>query len=282
MQAHITDFSLHISRLLTPSSSGIVHSVYHRTINLMFHGRLAALQSRGSVLSPVSLLTDQEDLLAATGELITPGIPVQITEDQGILFAGIPLEISFRNADGHDLALSPCLDPLRLSDLAGQLLYTISTANDHGFHQLFLPDADIGSSFVLSAAQQRIQSCTRLYQEERYKEAAASLSGLIGLGIGLTPSGDDFLCGVLAGLTISMCQDHPFALALQDKIRSRLSDTNDISRSFLSCALEGQFSQPVVQLSSMVSPEEISREFARIGHSSGMDTLSGIYYILSL
>ena len=92
MQAHITDFSLHISRLLAPSSSGIVHSVYHRTINLMFHGRLAALQSRGSVLSPVSLLADQEDLLAATGELITPGIPVQITEDQGILFAGIPLE----------------------------------------------------------------------------------------------------------------------------------------------------------------------------------------------
>ena len=86
MQAHITDFSLHISRLLTPSSAGIVHSVYHRTINLMFHGRLAALQSRGSVLSPVSLLTDQEDLLAATGELITPGIPVQITEDQGIPF----------------------------------------------------------------------------------------------------------------------------------------------------------------------------------------------------
>ena len=125
----------------------------------MFHGRLSALQSRGSVLSPVSLLTDQEDLLAATGGLITPGIPVQITEDQGILFAGIPLEISFRNAAGHDLALSPCLDPLRLSDLAGQLLYTISSANDHGFHQLFLPDADIGSSFVLSAAQQRIQSC---------------------------------------------------------------------------------------------------------------------------
>ena len=166
--------------------------------------------------------------------------------------------------------------------MAGQLLYTISTANDHGFHQLFLPDADIGSSFVLSAAQQRIHSCTRLYQEERYKEAAAGLSGLIGLGIGLTPSGDDFLCGVLAGLTISMCQDHPFALALQDEIHSRLSDTNDISRAFLSCALEGQFSQPVVQLSSMVSPEEISREFARIGHSSGMDTLSGIYYILSL
>ena len=80
MQAHITDFSLHISRLLAPSSSGIVHSVYHRTINLMFHGRLAALQSRGSVLSPVSLLADQEDLLAATGELITPGIPVQITD----------------------------------------------------------------------------------------------------------------------------------------------------------------------------------------------------------
>ena len=60
MQAHITDFSLHISRLLTPSSAGIVHSVYHRTINLMFHGRLAALQSRGSVLSPVSLLADQD------------------------------------------------------------------------------------------------------------------------------------------------------------------------------------------------------------------------------
>ena len=110
----------------------------------MFHGRLAALQSQGSVLSPVSLLTDQEDLLAATGELITPGIPVQITEDQGILFAGIPLEISFRNAAGHDLALSPCLDPLRLSDLAGQLLYTISTAmiTDSTSFSFLMPTSD--------------------------------------------------------------------------------------------------------------------------------------------
>ena len=55
------------------------------------------------------------------------------------------------------------------------------------------------TSMMLVAAKKKIERCTRLYRNKKYTETGIELARLIGLGIGLTPSGDDFLCGVLAG-----------------------------------------------------------------------------------
>ena len=111
-----------------------------------------------------------------------------------------------------------------------------------------------------------------------YDKAAVTLAGMTGLGMGLTPSGDDFLCGVLAGLLFSGQWDHPFAQALRQTISRRLGDTNDISRTFLSCALSCHFSRPVKELPLAAGTTEILSSFGAIGHSSGFDTLCGIYY----
>ena len=115
-----------------------------------------------------------------------------------------------------------------------------------------------------------------------YTTAAHSLSSLIGLGIGLTPSGDDFLCGVLAGLILRNCTSHPFSLALQQQLTTRLPDTNDISQAFLNCALQGQYSEAVCSLGHAAEEAQLSAAFSAIGHSSGMDTLCGILYALTL
>ena len=88
------------------------------------------------------------------------------------------------------------------------------------------------------------------------------------------------MCGVLAGLILCGGNRHPFAQALKEDIGLRLADTNEISAAFLRCALEGQFSQAVNSLSRLPGREEISADFSAIGHSSGMDTLSGILYLL--
>ena len=119
--------------------------------------------------------------------------------------------------------------------------------------------------------------------ENRYfAEAASSLVRLVGLGLGLTPGGDDFLCGVLAGLILCGRRQHPFALLLADEIAAHLNDTNKISAAFLACSLENQFSQAVNELRLCHSAAKILRIFCEIGHSSGTDTLCGIYYAIQL
>lgn len=76
-----------------------------------------------------------------------------------------------------------------------------------------------------------MSSCMLLLKEGQYEKAASTLAGLLGLGI--VPSGDDFLCGVLAGLLLRNQGSHPFTLELGCQIRARLANTNEISRAFL-------------------------------------------------
>ena len=99
----------------------------------------------------------------------------------------------------------------------------------------------------------------------------------MGLGIGLTPSGDDFLCGVLAGLILLGKQDTEDFHHLSTEISQNLTRTNAISTAFLRCAMEGQFSEAIVTLGS-VAFSQSQQMFHAIGHSSGADTLCGLYF----
>ena len=58
MQIMITDLSLYAKTILEQHSSWTVHSVYRKTINLQSGDLLLALQTAGSPLSPISLITD--------------------------------------------------------------------------------------------------------------------------------------------------------------------------------------------------------------------------------
>ena len=136
-------------------------------------------------------------------------------------------------------------------------------------------------SLILAAARSRILQCSECLEQHLYGDAAKHLAGLIGLGIGLTPSGDDFLCGVLAGLILRGEESHPFAHALCQEITSRRFDTNDISRAFLDCSVQHHFSLAVNSLTDLPSADRILNVFSAIGHSSGIDTLCGVAYGLS-
>jgi hypothetical protein len=102
--------------------------------------------------------------------------------------------------------------------------------------------------------------------------------GLMGLGYGLTPSGDDFLVGIalvmnLTGKDVS-------------SIRQAVSQyPNPFSRTMLLDALEGHYSAPVRALgAAMLLGEDIDRralDLIGVGHSSGSDTLAGVWYALS-
>lgn len=266
--------------MLNNTNTGIVHSVYRKTINLKAGNRLLALQADNSPLSPISLITELDEFSMSALNIVQ-GMPVSIQKSF--------IKISSYTFDFTETALV-CLNPKnpltdnkqQLKKYLKQILLSSQTGGFDTIFQSYWNQTDNLPSLILEGAKKYMSKCLNFYNMKDYTNAASTLVRLIGLGTGLTPSGDDFLCGVLAGFALIDKTDSIFSLSLRTEIEKHLYDTNDISRTFLVCALDGQYSLPVNALFKEPSINEITDSFQKIGHSSGIDTLCGVFYILSI
>jgi hypothetical protein len=106
---------------------------------------------------------------------------------------------------------------------------------------------------------------------------------MIGLGPGITPSGDDILIGFLVGLW-SMAGWNKRQLAFIRSFGTGLvqlaKGTSEISRTYLYHAAQGQFSSSLSHLVEAIATgkdvEEATQTAMRVGHSSGMDSVTGL------
>jgi uncharacterized protein DUF2877 len=120
---------------------------------------------------------------------------------------------------------------------------------------------------------------TALLADEVAAAEQASVA-LIGLGIGLTPSGDDFLVGLLAGLEAT---DDPMRDALAAVIaREAPGRTTEFGAALLEHACRGEFSQRLHDVLIAIAARDalglapaIQRATA-YGATSGADTLAGL------
>ena len=262
---NITRTSQYAFDYLNSHRHGTVHSVYKKTINLNVDGQILAVQVSGSPLSPLSLITDQttEDLETLG---IQPGDSVLVTACS---------THSKTNLTNKQIPPTNGSNPVRStqvcsSELSNTVLDLLKTYPPVGFVPLFM---DTHTPLTgTSAAPDPF-----LAQAETILRTDAPITNLTGLGIGLTPSGDDFLCGVLAGLILLGKQETDDFQNLSTEITRNLTRTNAISAAFLRCATEGQFSEALVNLGS-VPFSQSQQMFHAIGHSSGADTLCGLYF----
>lgn len=101
----------------------------------------------------------------------------------------------------------------------------------------------------------------------------------IGLGAGLTPSGDDFLCGLLA---VTYLADATAFAEIATAIRGDLPATTRVSQDYLRLACDGIFSPLICcMLRALVEGSrealaDATRHLLAHGSSSGMDTMAGI------
>ena len=291
----ILETSLSAATFIDTNPEGVIHSVYRRTVNLRLWNRLLALQTEGSPVSPLSLLLPVDE--SGMDALAHP--------------AGTPCRFDNRTLYIGDTAVAALTEHTEIYE---DFLYAVHLSEDfyngvrrmlekapRGFARLILEEELPENDLILRAAKARMDEAAKLFRKNP-KEAAATLASLIGLGGGLTPSGDDFLTGLLAAIgSVAVTAEHSgkrnhterdprddiaaFEGALRTAVRSRLSLTNDISAAFLEAALQGHFSKPVHALfrASQGLPgskteEELLDAFLAVGHSSGMDTLLGICY----
>jgi len=96
---------------------------------------------------------------------------------------------------------------------------------------------------------------------------------IIGYGIGLTPSADDFALGILA---VYSSWDRVFK-NLAQACKANIYRTNDISAEMLFHGSEKRFCEPIIKLFESPDISETTKSLLNIGYSSGHDILCGIY-----
>ena len=132
------------------------------------------------------------------------------------------------------------------------------------------------------------------WSPSRWREDAAELAGrvvaheelravvrrLVGSGPGLTPSGDDVLCGVLLGLRLlGRAAELP---RVWEAVVPRLASTTTLGAALLVEALQGFAVPPVISLGQALAAGDEGRvrraleDVLAIGHSSGADLLAGL------
>lgn len=278
-------------RKLDPNAGpyrGMVHSVYRHTVNLQFPDSLLALQCEGSAVSPISLILPLDgpkmDALPITQNAPCFMYPdhIEIHEKNSLIIFSLKESADSYPASVQSDAVqnTPSGEHFRSG-----IHQVIENSGKNGFAYIVNDDPHLKGDFILQGAKKYIQETGAFLAAGDHKKAAASLVRVVGLGTGLTPCGDDFLCGVLAMLQSTALKESSFTPLLSRHIQKNLANTNDISGEFLQSAIQGQYSEPVIHLLSCRDQgvDEIvkaAEAFLSIGHSSGVDTLCGMLWVL--
>jgi hypothetical protein len=262
-----------------PSFDGTVHSVFARAVNLAVGDRLTALVAAELGNFPRAYLVDAAPDFDFARHL-APGDPVACRG--GILrVAGRELSVDLAHAAPWRAGLGQLA--IDKSDRAiARTLETVArrlAAHDHGV------------AFSRLAAD-RIAALAHATSRLDVDGASEGATRLIGFGPGLTPSGDDYLVGFLAGLWSVASADaafHAFRLSFARRIVEAARGTNEISQVFLEAAAEGEVSERLATLAAAIARAEPDAQLAAacdaaldVGASSGADGVAGLIAALDL
>ena len=142
--------------------------------------------------------------------------------------------------------------------------------------------------FPLNLAAQRLDDLAQALHAQNLAALEAACLRLLGLGVGLTPSGDDLVGAVFFSLRHApIAHWHAAMPALHKRIsRAAQSASNPISAALLDDLVQGSSYRALHELfdalHSQQTPaiEESTRALLRIGASSGADMLTGVLLTL--
>jgi hypothetical protein len=276
----IKSYCKHFKPLFEHEKLAVVHSVYKSTINCIVDDRIFSLQHQEMPITPLSI---NLDIPKRVFELIrvNRGDEVQFTKDGLVAFNSM---FTHGHAEVFDCDLTDGtipLDQVKIKLLTDHILKYIEKG-EFGRIAKSLKDNEV---IPLSFAGNYVSGVLlRLTSSSNVVDIGSLSAQLIGVGEGLTPSGDDFNCGMLAAQFY--LRGHPHADELKDQlitqIMRRINTTTVISKEFLIYACEGKFSQMVKNVLIKSQQElDVTSEIIKIrdiGHTSGIDFLTGLYF----
>ena len=276
----IKSYCKHFKVLFDDEKRAIVHSVYKSTINCLVDDRIISLQHQDMPITPLSI---NLDIPKKVFELIrvNRGDEVQFTKEGLIAFNSF---FAFEDTEIFDCDLTQGTNPLgkeKIEKLTDEILMYIEKGEFGRIAKSLKDNQKIPLSFAGSYVSGILM---KLSNSMEVSEISSLSAQLIGLGEGLTPSGDDFNCGMLAALFYLRGSQYADRLReeLIRQIRHRINTTTIISKEFLIYACEGRFSQMVKYiLIKSQNEQDVTMEIMKIrdvGHTSGIDFLTGLYF----
>jgi hypothetical protein len=249
-----------------------VHSIYPASVNLSCGAHLINASSQRGGVSSLCMTTTDVDLLREQPVWGWTGDALVGADGQEV----IPMQkgaARYPTSAPPPPLLSP-VTPIRLRRARAR------TGRPSWF------DAGPGRDIGLPRLRDAIRALVR-----REPDAVRRVSGVIGLGTGLTPSADDALVGALCLL---WADDGVPSTDLRGRLTGWLdadgaAATTDVSLSYLRLAIDGAFSSPIAHVvgnlgttTPQASLDHSVRALSALGAGSGMDTALGIQFACEL
>ena len=281
-----------------PGESGeVIASFQHSCYVRMAQGRLLCIADLTLDDGPLTLRVDLGRQISLSSLGIVAGMLSSITDDGDLILADTIL----LRIDGTTVWNPPAVTQIaRPDDIRCRIETVVAGLRDDapnaGMAQL-VANANLLADEVFSA-QDNADHLTRIAASHvnglvcgiragDMERVEGGVRGLVGLGPGLTPSGDDLLGGIMMGLISTVDSDNLEGVAITEYFAKSISrqahKTNVISAALLAQACEGVASVPVHRLiAALLEPGDnadavaSARVVTGVGHTSGWDCLAGI------
>lgn len=273
------------SDLLEISLEGEIHSVFKRTINIITEKNEIYTLATSDIFKGPRLIHLSPKDLSKINELV--GKNVQEKSEK--LVIKNQLEIDFFNAKEYkvpEIIFKPVSEKVK-ENVIFLNNYLIKELDTVGYYRkTFLNEVEnVLHQFLITGSTLLKEGL----EEKNEKKVNEGISKLVGLGHGLTPSGDDLLTGVSLVLNSSNYPNQEMTQLFNQQLTSRLSKTNLISQNQLRLSMNGKALAPTITfINALFEGKEIEelmvsmKEILTIGSSSGSDILSGVFLGMEL
>ena len=271
MQALTADESF-----LSQRGGGRVEQVFSRAINLLIPGKPGLL----TLLCAAYDNAPNSCRLALThfDHLFRPGESVRFT-DSGI-YIGDDKWIDIRNCHRWHTPRA-ALSPADFTRIAWRRWQNIIVEQLHEDDTLFLYRGDnpFYKAMGRELQQRRETLFSALYEN---KNISAAVANMLGLGIGLTPSADDYLVGLSVILFIDGHPANSFREVFLAALQCARNNTTPLSAITLEAAINQRYRESIAGFINLMINQpttfsiEAIADIKNIGSSSGSDMLLGM------
>lgn len=289
--------ALSISRMVSEAVkrgglTGWLLANYGRACNLVTSEReIIALVGPAVGNGPLNIVIEESGVL----EHVKPGASAVFSDDQLVLGDSLVVlldgaqswkpEVNWKRLTPHQRRLEDNLAALcswlSQSDIAKGLLGLVLDGGNEAWAREDGTRSPHNRAF-LTRARMAIRGLQQALQDSDRSGIRENAMWLAGLGPGLTPSGDDYLVGLMAGLRVwpGPCSLWPEE-ACQTILEATEGKTTLLSSAFLRSAKEGLFGEDWHRLlaelagGEAIAIQQAARRILSSGATSGADALAG-------
>ena len=262
-----------------------VHSIFEQVVNLQPKDNTHFISfSLGTVVQgPLMMQTDERQTFRGWKDSIQVGdvVAVRLMNDSMILVGDICWSLAKVQLWDGKLWPIPLSYGEKFKKKITEFLMENGHERDSGLFTAWLAfyhkETQIrrGEGVYSQTLFEALHRLDKALESGKEQDILQATNGLVGLGIGLTPSGDDFLLGCLtiwqlfAPALFSLYQE-------KDWLRQIRGRTTTISYLMLEHCLNGFVNDALIQL----CKENQLESFLKIGSTSGIDMLIGAHFAL--